>query len=85
MPLPPRFKKSSATATLIPWLKVVPRAAPVEPICSGPINRQSSTILQTQATAIKYMGRLLSPIPRKMALMMLYAVIKGTPKKHTVR
>lgn len=38
-----------------------------------------------QATAMKYMGLLLSPMPRKMLLMMLYAVINGMPIKHTVR
>ena len=34
---------------------------------------------------MKYMGLLLSPMPRKMLLMMLYAVINGMPIKHTVR
>ena len=34
---------------------------------------------------MKYMGLLLSPIPRNMELIMLYAVIKGMPIKQTVR
>ena len=39
----------------------------------------------TQATAMKYIGLLESPIPRKMELIMLYAVIKGMPIKQIVR
>ena len=35
----------------------------------------------TQATAMKYIGLFESPIPRKMELIMLYAVIKGMPIK----
>ena len=35
--------------------------------------------------AIKYMGVLLSPMPRNTELMMLYAVINGMPIKQTVR
>ena len=34
---------------------------------------------------MKYIGLLLSPMPRKMELMMLYAVIKGIPRKQMVR
>ena len=41
--------------------------------------------MAAQATAIKYMGLLLSPIPRKIELIMLYAVIKGMPIKQMVR
>ena len=42
-------------------------------------------MLAAQAAAMKYMGLLLSPSPRKMEEMMLYAVMKGMPKKHMVR
>ena len=42
-------------------------------------------MLAAQATATKYMGLLESPSPRKMELMMLYAVIKGMPIKQMVR
>ena len=41
--------------------------------------------MAAQATAIKYMGLLLSPMPRKIELIMLYAVIKGMPIKQMVR
>ena len=37
------------------------------------------------AIAIKYIGLLLSPIPRKIELIILYAVINGIPTKHIVR
>lgn len=37
------------------------------------------------AIAIKYMGLLESPSPRKMELIILYAVINGIPIKHIVR
>ena len=39
----------------------------------------------TQAQAMKYMGLLLSPRPRKIEAMMLYAVMNGIPIKQTVR
>ena len=42
-------------------------------------------MLTTQATAMKYMGFLLSPRPRKIEAMMLYAVMNGIPIKQTVR
>ena len=42
-------------------------------------------MLATQATAMKYMGLLESPSPRKMELMMLYAVMHGIPRKQMVR
>ena len=35
--------------------------------------------------AMKNIGVLLSPIPRKMEAMTLYAVMNGIPIKHTVR
>ena len=38
-----------------------------------------------QAMAMKYMGLLLSPMPRKMELRMLYAVMNGMPMKQMVR
>ena len=41
--------------------------------------------MHTHATAMKYIGRRESPIPRKMELMMLYAVINGIPRKQTRR
>ena len=37
------------------------------------------------AMAMKYIGRLESPRPRKMDAMMLYAVISGTPRKQMRR
>ena len=37
------------------------------------------------ATAMKYIGRLESPRPRKTDAMMLYAVISGTPRKQMRR
>ena len=42
-------------------------------------------IFAAHATAIKYIGLLLSPIPRKIELIILYAVINGIPTKHMVR
>ena len=42
-------------------------------------------MLVTHAAAMKYIGLLLSPRPRKMELVMLYAVINGMPIKQTVR
>ena len=42
-------------------------------------------IFTTQATAIKYIGLLESPSPRKIELITLYAVIKGIPIKQIVR
>ena len=59
------------TATLTAWDSVVPRAAPMGPRCMGPMKRRSRPMLTTQATAMKYMGLLLSPSPRKMELRML--------------
>ena len=44
----------------------------------GPMKRISSAILAAQATAIKYIGLLESPKPRKMELMMLYACLLYT-------
>ena len=38
-----------------------------------------------QEIAIKYIGLLESPSPRKMELMILYAVIKGMPIKQIIR
>ena len=43
------------------------------------------TLFMIQATAIKYIGVLESPIPRKIELMMLYAVMKGIPIKQIVK
>ena len=60
-----------AAITLIVWAKVVPRAAPAGPIPRAPINRQSRAIFTPQARAIKYMGLLESPSPRKTELIML--------------
>ena len=51
----------------------------------GPMKRISSAILAAQATAIKYIGLLESPKPRKTELMMLYAVMNGMPMKQMVR
>ena len=59
------------TATLTACERVVPSAAPAGPICIGPMNRTSSPIFTAQATAIKIMGLLESPMPRKMELMTL--------------
>ena len=42
-------------------------------------------MLAAQATAMKYMGLLLSPRPWKMEPRMLYAVMKGMPRKQMVR
>ena len=59
------------STTLNAWLRVVPSAAPAGPRASGPMNSRSSPILAAQAAAMKYMGLLESPMPRKMALMTL--------------
>ena len=42
-------------------------------------------MLAAQATATKYMGLLESPSPRNMALMILYAVTNGMPRKQIVK
>ena len=49
------------------------------------MKRKSSAMLTTQATATKYIGRVESPNPRKIEAMILYAMMKGMPAKHTVR
>ena len=42
-------------------------------------------MLAAHATAMKYIGLLESPSPRKMAAMTLYAVMQGMPMKQMVR
>ena len=42
-------------------------------------------MLAAHATAMKYIGLLESPMPRKIALMTLYAEMNGMPIKQTVR
>ena len=59
------------TATLTACERVVPSAAPAGPSRSTPMNRMSSPILTAQATAMKIMGLLESPMPRKTELMTL--------------
>ena len=64
---------------------VVPSAAPTGPSFNAPMKKTSSAIFAAQAIATKTIGLLLSPMPRKIELMMLYAVIHGMPMKQTVR
>ena len=70
-PLRRRAMVPRARSTLAVWDRVVPSAAPIGPRDIFPINRQSSPMFTTQAAATKYMGLLLSPIPRSTELMML--------------
>ena len=42
-------------------------------------------MLAAQATAMKYMGLLESPRPRKIELMILYAEMNGMPMKQMAR
>ena len=60
-----------ASSILIPWEATVAMAAPAAPIWNTPTSTRSPTILQTHAMAMKYSGRLESPMPRSMALMAL--------------
>jgi len=59
------------TPTLTACERVVPSAAPAGPSRSKPMNKMSSPILTAQATAMKIMGLLESPMPRKTELMTL--------------
>ena len=57
-----RFKMTQrASKTLTACESVVPSAAP-----AGPRRAKSSPMFTTQAAAMKYMGLLESPIPRKI-------------------
>ena len=70
-PVPLRQMTMSAMTTLMAWASVVPSAAPAGPKCRAPMKRKSRAMLATQAMAMKYMGLFESPMPRKMALMIL--------------
>ena len=50
-----------------------------------PMKTQSKIMLATQAIAIKYIGDFESPMPLRIELTMLQAVINGIPIKHTTR
>lgn len=54
------------TITLIVWDSVVPSAAPAASSLQPPMKKKSRTILAAQVTAIKYIGLLESPMPRKI-------------------
>ena len=54
------------------WLMIVASAAPKTSIPHTATNTISSTIFQEAAMAINKNGLRLSPIPRKIALTMLY-------------
>ena len=86
--LMPDFLRSitvSENTTLIACDSVVPSAAPAGPSPMAPMNMKSSAMFAAQATAMNIIGLFESPRPRKMALMMLYAVINGMPMKQIVR
>ena len=56
---------------LTPWPITVARAAPNTSMPRYLTNSTSSTVFSTAATAINAKGRLLSPMPRRIALTML--------------
>ena len=71
MPVFRRKITTSEITTLTSCERVVPSAAPAGPRRMAPINRKSSPILAAQATAMKYIGLLESPSPRKIDAMIL--------------
>ena len=70
-PVPLRQMTIRAMTTLMPCEMVVPRAAPAGPRRRAPMKRTSRPMLAAQAMAMKYMGLFESPMPRKMALIIL--------------
>ena len=60
---------------------IVAAAAPAAFIPSGPTSRKSRAILIIPAAATKTRGDLVSPTPRNMAAITLYATMNGSPRK----
>ena len=63
----------------MPWLITVASAAPKAPIFQAPIMRMSRTMLMTVLIATNIIGCLESPMPRRMALTMLYPSVNTMP------
>lgn len=61
-----------ASRKLSPCPMTVANAAPKAPIFKPAMNQRSSARLTTAARAMKRKGRLESPMPRRIALTVLY-------------
>ena len=67
-----------------PWPIMVASAAPLLSHLKTPTKRRSSPIFSSAATEMNMKGRLESPMPRNMALTVLYPNTKNMPEKPTI-